>query len=185
MIKKIFKTSVGEIVVIDNLFDRAFREAFYFWVKSSNYTTSGEDLSTLEYKGDYNLYCQVDEESLNQTGFMQHQSYTEHVLPEVNGMFLKQCRINLSTLNDNNRYHTDSSGSLKTKTIIYYPNLKWDVEWGGHTLFADDHLEEIEFCSMYKSGRLIVFDGNIPHCILPPTKAAPSYRFSFVLQYGE
>jgi hypothetical protein len=185
MKKKIVKTSVGTITIFDDVFDRAFREQFYQWVKSSQFTTSGEDLSTLEYKGDYNLFCSVDENNLNQSGILEHQEYINHILPEVYGMFLKQCRINLSTLNDNNRYHTDSMGSTKTKTILYYPNLKWDLEWGGHTLFTDDHMNEIEYCSMYKPGRVVVFDGNIPHCILPPTKSAPSYRFSFVLQYGE
>jgi Rps23 Pro-64 3,4-dihydroxylase Tpa1-like proline 4-hydroxylase len=185
MKKKTINTSVGKIVVIDDLFDRAFREQFYFWVKSSSFTTSGEDISTLEYKGDYNLYSSIEEQSISNSGFSEHKEFKEHIEPELAGMFFKQARINLSTLNDNNRFHTDSIGSTKTKTLLYYPNLKWDIEWGGHTLFTDDNLEEIEYCCMYKPGRIVIFDGNIPHCILPPTKSSPSYRFSFVMQYGE
>jgi Rps23 Pro-64 3,4-dihydroxylase Tpa1-like proline 4-hydroxylase len=185
MKKKTVNTSVGKITILDDLFDRAFRESFYFWVKSSRFTTDGADISTLEYRGDFNIYSQLSEEDVKNSGFIDQEPYKEYILHEVDGMSFKQARINLSTLNDNNRYHTDSYGSSKTKTLLYYPNLKWDIEWGGHTLFTDNHLEEIEYCSMYKPGRVVIFDGNIPHCILPPTKASPTYRFSFVIQYGE
>ena len=79
---------------------------------------------------------------------------------------IQQVRINLSTLHDVNRIHVDGRGS---KTLLYYPNLKWEFEWGGHTVFLDDDLTDVEHCCVYKPGRLVLFDGSIPHTIFSPT----------------
>lgn len=180
---KSINISSGKIDIFDDLFDYATREKFYYYVKNQNFSTSGSDSSTLETKGDFNLYCQVSNDQLDQMGFLNHEN-TKYISPYIEGMDIKQSRINLSTLNDRNRFHTDTYGNLRTKTLLYYPNLKWDIEWGGHTLFTDRTLKELEYCCFYVPGRVILFDGDIPHCIAPPTSLAPSYRFSFVIQYG-
>jgi hypothetical protein len=180
---KTVKTSAGQIDIFDDLFDYATREKFYYYVKNANFSTSGSDTSTLETKGDFNLYCALSNQQVEQMGFL-NQENTKYITPYVEGMDIKQSRINLSTLNDRNRFHTDTYGDLRTKTLLYYPNLKWDKEWGGHTLFTDKTGNELEYCCFYVPGRVILFDGQIPHCIAPPSSMAPSYRFSFVIQYG-
>lgn len=180
---KTVNVSGGKIDIFDDVFDYATREKFYYYVRYQNFTTSGSDTSTLEHKGDFNLYCSVSEEQLSNMNFLNSGEMAK-INTIVDGMSIKQSRINLSTLNDRNRFHTDTYGDLKTKTLLYYPNLVWQNDWGGYTIFSDSMLSEVEYTSFYVPGRIILFDGNIPHCIAPPTTMAPTYRFSFVIQYG-
>ena len=63
--------------------------------------------------------------------------------------------------------------------VLYYINLEWRDGWHGETLFYNPHnLDEIICASVYKPGRIILFDGNIPHTIRPQSVEAPKYRFS-------
>lgn len=39
-------------------------------------------------------------------------------------------------------------------------------------------LSKIEFASVYKPGRIILFDGHIPHTIRPQSIKGPKFRFT-------
>lgn len=91
---------------------------------------------------------------------------------------VKQIRVNLTTPAEKNRIHADGFGI----TLLYYANLEWKVDWGGHTLFLDESLQEVEFVSLYKPNRVVVFDGSIPHMIMTPSNLCPTLRYSFVIQ---
>ena len=54
---------------------------------------------------------------------------------------------------------------------------------GGDTLFLDQSGENIEFCSQYKTDRLIIFDSSIPHIIRPSTNLSPYYRLSLAMKF--
>jgi hypothetical protein len=180
--KKITLSNSKEILIFDNLLNYETKVSLYNFIRQSLFNLNGGDNHYLENKGDFNLYSQFSKEDLSRMNFL-NISEIKHVLNLVDGYNIRQIRVNLATLNDKNRFHCDAHNAKKCLTLIYYPNLQWNIEWGGHTLFANDDLSEIEYCSIYKPGRIILMDGNIPHCILPPTNLAPSYRFSFVIQY--
>lgn len=180
---KSIKTETGNIHIFDDVFDYSSREKFYYFIQSLSYTPTGSDISTLEARGDFNIFSQVSPEQLDQMKFLTNDG-AKHFNHLISDQEIKQIRANLSTLNDSNRFHTDSYGEYKTTTLLYYPNLKWDPEWGGHTMFANKDLSELEYCSFYTPGRVVIFDGHIPHVIFPPTRLAPTYRFSFVIQFG-
>ncbi len=90
-------------------------------------------------------------------------------------------------------FHQDSTEIFEGKqdrTFIFYPNIEWEEEWGGHTLFkitGEDGKEEIK--KIYtKPGRLVIFDGNIWHNGSPCTDKMPNYipgRFSVAFQECE
>jgi len=61
-------------------------------------------------------------------------------------------------------------------------NVDWREEWAGETIFYDES-NEIIFCSPYKPGRMIVFDGTIPHTIRPQSIISPNYRFSLTIRF--
>ena len=90
-----------------------------------------------------------------------------------------QCRINLSAPHQKNRIHTDEDAL----TLVYYVNPKWDFTWGGHTLFMDDLLQEAEYTCIYKPGRVVIFDGTIPHMIMNESSLCPDYRLTFAIQW--
>lgn len=76
-----------------------------------------------------------------------------------------------------NRFHVDRPSDL---TFLYYANLKWDYDWGGETLFSNDKITEIVYTSMYKPGRIVIFDSSIPHRPIPTTSNCPNMRYTFV-----
>ena len=70
--------------------------------------------------------------------------------------------------------------------VLYYVNLDWKDGWYGETLFYNpNNLDEIIHTSIYKPGRIILFDGEIPHAIRPQSSNAPKYRLSLTLFFDD
>lgn len=179
--KKLVTSSNKEIIIFDDLYSYSERAGFYSFIKNSKFTTQGYDNDRLETKGDHNLVSLYTLEDLIQTGLLSSAG-SMAFNGIINGMEVQQIRVNLSTLNDRNRIHVDSKNGIQTKTLLYYPNLEWKIEWGGYTIFTDDAEKEIEHAIAYTPGRVMIFDGSIPHVICAPTNVAPSYRFSLAIQ---
>ena len=70
-------------------------------------------------------------------------------------------------------------------TLLYYINMEWKNEYYGETLFYNDLGTEVEYTSIFKPGRIVFFDGNIPHTIRPSSHIAPSYRFTLFASFNE
>ena len=69
---------------------------------------------------------------------------------------------------------------------LYYVNLDWEDGWYGETIFYDEFDENnIIFTSPYVPGRMILFDGNIPHAIRPQSIDGPKFRISITLFFDE
>ena len=69
--------------------------------------------------------------------------------------------------------HTDKNVAL------YYVNLDWQDGWYGETIFYDkNNTNEVVFTSSFTPGRIILFDGSVPHAIRPQSKIAPKYRLT-------
>jgi len=175
--------STKDLVAYDEVFTYPERQYFYNFIKSSHFFPHGKDSNDIENKGDYNLVSNYTVEELLGMGFLQNKNMIE-ILKHVEGFEISQVRVNLSTLNDKNRFHVDCEiPSIECKTLIYYPNMKWDIEWGGYTIITDDSKQNAEHCIFYTPGRVLIFDGTKPHSICAPTNLAPSYRFTFVVQF--
>lgn len=68
------------------------------------------------------------------------------------------------------------------KILLYYINLDWNEGFMGETLFYSEDKKRIQYASPYIPGRIIVFDGNIPHTIRPQSSLAPMHRFTLALK---
>ena len=178
--RKIITSSGKEILIFDNLFDLTARTYFYDFALHSKYSPLTKDTTFLEHGADFNLACHFSAEDLEAIKFLSHPS-CKQLEKYFNGFNIKQVRINLTTLNDNNRIHVDNT--KECKTLLYYLNLDWKLEWGGSLTIASEDVVEIEHSISCVPGRLIIMDGTLPHCISAPTNLAPTYRFSLVIQY--
>ena len=85
--------------------------------------------------------------------------------------------MNLATTSDFDTIHIDDNHLEKPKTALYYPHPDWNIHWGGHTFFFNENLDSIEYTAAYKPGRLVIFDGSIPHCGSPPFASAQDKRY--------
>jgi hypothetical protein len=175
--------STDSVKVYDDVFTYTERQYFYNYIKNSHFFANGKDSNTLEHKGDYNLVSVYSIDDVMKMGFLQSESI-KGILDDLKGWNIAQSRVNLSTLNDKNHFHVDCEDpKLECRTLIYYPNMTWDIEWGGYTIITDDSKRNVEHCLFYVPGRIAIIDGTKPHAICAPTNLAPSYRFTFVIQF--
>ena len=90
--------------------------------------------------------------------------------------------VNLGIHSDVNQMHVDGK-YYDSKTLLYYANNHWEYNWGGHTAFFDDD-GNIKRIVEVKPGRIVIFDGGIPHTVLPMNiRSSPSYRFTVALKW--
>ncbi len=87
--------------------------------------------------------------------------------------------VNLGTPHDIYWAHTHDTRDV----LLYQANLDWSPEFFGETLFYSEDLSEIIFANQYTPGRILWFDGCIPHSIRPSSRAAPYYRYTISVFY--
>jgi hypothetical protein len=89
--------------------------------------------------------------------------------------------INNFKFGDSPMFHPDGNNP-KGMTYMVYPNVNWDLNWGGHTAFADDN-ENVIAAVNPKPGRIVAFPVNVNHCGIAPTKVHRGFgRFSIAFQ---
>jgi hypothetical protein len=64
-------------------------------------------------------------------------------------------------------------------------NQEWRDGWHGETLFFSENLKEIVHAMVYTPGRVVVFDGNIPHAIRPQSIIGPQFRYTLAMVFDK
>ena len=73
--------------------------------------------------------------------------------------------------------HTDD-GDI---TFLYYPNLEWEVGFGGELFFIED--DEIIKTVSYKPNRAVIFPAKIIHYAGAPHRFVPDLRISLAYKF--
>lgn len=180
--KNNFKNSKGLFVdTYDSLFSLNEQIEYFGFFKNCIYKINGTDDETISENNEQ-IYSYLSKDDLSNLKFCNTRgfNYLNEIYNFTNRK-IKQIRVNCVTPLEFNDVHTDRSGI----TLLYFPNIKWNIFWGGHTVFLNDEVTEIEKIAVYKGGRVVVFDGTIPHSITPISLKAKNYRFSFVMQFSD
>ena len=81
--------------------------------------------------------------------------------------------------------HTDDGNF----TMLYYPRLDWETEWGGGTAIFEELVDgkkysniEIDKLVHYKGNRLVVFDAYLPHQAQPVSRECYELRTCVVFK---
>lgn len=164
------------IKIYDNLFDLNYRQTLYNYVDTSRYVIGWSDTNIPEKQQYRNLHSNYNEDDLKTIQYLQILE-SVGILKEVEGLELKRAVVNLSTPSDAHFIHSHP----EKKVILYYANLEWQDGWHGETLFFEDNSREVVYASSYTPGRVIVFDGGIPHSIRPQSILAAKFRFTLAL----
>lgn len=77
--------------------------------------------------------------------------------------------------------HVDCPPDGRELTALWYLSSRWEPEWGGETMFFDKTGDAM-FCVSPKPGRLLLFDGAIPHVGRPPSRICFAPRYSFAIK---
>jgi hypothetical protein len=106
-----------------------------------------------------------------------------HNSDNINGLFsyitnnvigsnfnLKAIQMNGQSIGQNGTCHIDNHPNTQEYTLMVYINHKWEEKWGGdfQILKEYDNNSEIIHSIKYVPGRIILFDGSIPHRGLAP-----------------
>jgi len=92
-----------------------------------------------------------------------------------------RCYCNHAAYGDMLFTHTDCKPEEHDLTALWFMAPKWDVEWGGETLFFDSKMDAQVVVSP-RPGRLVVFDGSITHVGRPPNRICFAPRYTLALK---
>lgn len=78
--------------------------------------------------------------------------------------------------------HTDCQPGARELTALWFIADEWHPEWGGETLFYNSDMDA-EFVVSPRPGRLVLFDGAIPHAGRPPTRICFAPRYTYAMKF--
>jgi hypothetical protein len=183
MKSKKFYIDNKKIEIFDDVFSASERFKLYEFVNTSLYTIDRFGNSAPEHvkyhktlKSTYNL---ID---LLNFGFFNNQHILNYI--KQNNLRVRECYVNLCTASDIYTYHTDTY-TTEIPTGLYYANLEWHPTWEGETHFSNESMDDILCSCSFIPGRVIFFDGNIPHKSSQPGPLAEFYRFVFTIKFSK
>lgn len=164
------------IYVFDDAINFAERQRMYLFLSESYFRIQGGAELSIESAKDKVLQSMFSNNDVDNLGLLQ-------VLPKEAKDIIKGHEVNrayalLLNYSSVPYFHVDGGHDL---TLLYYADTRWDINWGGETMFANQDLSEIAYTSIYKPGRVILFDANIPHKPCTSIYGAPNYRITFVI----
>jgi len=77
--------------------------------------------------------------------------------------------------------HCDCTPEERELTALWFLSTQWEPEWGGETMFFDKSGDAL-FCVSPRPGRLVLFDGAIPHAGRPPSRICYAPRYTFAIK---
>lgn len=161
----------------DNLVDYCSMDEIYRFCKDSNFKLGWKDGSD-EKRILNNLHSNWSFEDLKNSRLLPFVNLALKKSKKFNHLDEKKIyltALNLVTPADTFYIHTHTD----TDTLIYYANLHWEDGWEGETMFYDkNNLDNIIFTTPFKPGRMVLFDGSIPHTIGAQSISGPKYRFT-------
>ena len=96
---------------------------------------------------------------------------------------LDSAYINMSNMVSGTYPHTDIPDAGKGISALLYLNPEWLLEWGGYTCFYKGYgYDEVLHTIIPSAGKLALFDSNILHHALPPTKYAKVDRITIAIK---
>ena len=162
------------IEVYDDVFNFQYRHSLLQFLSHSSYKIGWEDGTTVSKDRDKFLHCYFSDNDVKTSLFFENLANTP-IIKHIEGRKLERTVCSLITSSDSCFIHTHSENLV----LLYYANLEWHNGWHGETLFYDDFGKEIIFTSPYSPGRIILFDGSIPHVARPQSTHATKFRFTF------
>lgn len=176
---------IGPLVIVDGLFTRnelqtmdGFMAGFDEWGLGYDMGDYGASTATLcksvkwdMFKGKYKILNDID-------------TLMRERLPElgIEVPYFHRCLMNNFKVGDGPLFHKDSPRNDGSRTFMVYPNMAWELNWGGTTMFADDD-DNVIAAANPKPGRIVIFPGHLNHCGVSPNKVHQGYgRYSMAFQ---
>ena len=161
------------IAVYDDIVPYKNRSDIFYSCVDSRLKLGWQDQDHHEL-ADMNLFGDWGSDKLVESGLWESLKECIKKTPWFTNKEVSSCKLNLIRPNDIHLIHSHG----EEQVALYYVNTEWRDGWYGETLFYSESTKEVEFTSPYVPGRIILFDGCIPHAIRPQSVAGPKYRLS-------
>lgn len=168
-----------KIYVYDDIFSHRTRDLTLYDCFKANYKLGWGDGETEDLAGYHYLHSMFSENEFLDMPFY-HELQESEAFKHINGSSISQIVVNLATPCQANFLHAHP----EQKVLLYYVNTKWQEGWHGETHWYDEAGKNIEYSTPYVPGRLIIFDGTIPHTIRPQSYLANRYRFTLTVLFN-
>jgi hypothetical protein len=178
------KTSSNKnIEIFDDIFTSSERQYHLAFIQNSSYSLGKNSNDTLWQKNKTFFQSPFDRNELDQLALFSSKSF-DPIRPYLEDQnSIKHSWALASTPFSTYYYHVDTfTLNANGKTLLYYVNDRWDKNWGGETLFADESGEP-EYAVQYKPGRIVIFDNSIEHRPASISMEADEFRFIFVARF--
>jgi len=163
------------VKVFDDVVDFATREHIYTFAKNSLYKIGNSDADAIETANHQYLFSDYSELDVQNSRLLSAIEKDSRIMELIGRRRIASATMNLSRPCDNHWAHVHNDRLV----LLYYVNKYWEHQWAGETLFYNKDMKGVFFTSMYTPGRIIVFDGSVPHSIRPQAVGSPGYRFTY------
>ena len=183
-IEKIDFGDSRDLIIIDGAVTSSQMVHLYYLCCQLPYRITNSSTQEVQSIVDRRLKCDLEgvsplTDSLFKTDSLSEKTIKENIDSEK--YLYRRTYVNLGIHSDVNQIHTDNS--IECKTLLYYANKVWDRHWGGQTVFLDDYGASKKLVDIVP-GRIVIFDGRIPHTVMPMNiRATPSYRFTVACKF--
>ena len=186
-VEKIEIDDEREIVIIDDSLDIGKINNLYYDCCQLPYRIENSSVADIQRICDRRLKCVLPDENPMTSMLLKENSESlkaiRKYIPNDEYGYARGY-VNLGLHSDVSQVHTDDS--RKNKTLLYYSNKNWEMNWGGETVFYNDSGTDYVKVVPYVPGRIVIFDGRIPHRANPMNMIlSPSYRFTVALKFQE
>ena len=176
-----------EIVIIDDSLDIGTINNLYYDCCQLPYRIENSSVKDIQRICDRRLKCALPDENSMTSMLLEENSESlkaiKKYIPNDEYVYARGY-VNLGLHSDVSQVHTDDR--CKNKTLLYYANKDWEMNWGGETVFFNDRGTDYAGVISYVPGRIVIFDGRIPHRANPMnTRLSPAYRFTVALKFHE
>lgn len=168
------------IHIFDDVVDFHYKNNTFTFIKNSRFRigwSDREDTKVHEYV--YSTYTMEEYSRVNPIIHCKDDECGQTMVDALKQKRWTKTMVNLSTQTEPHFIHTHDG-----ITLLYYVNLDWDESFGGETIFYKEDLSEIVYTSKYTPGRIIIFDGTIPHTFRAQSSLGPRYRFTMATIYN-
>lgn len=175
-------TQEQQIHIFDNLVPLGVRHRILNYVMNSTFRIGWPDANHGPKSAYRYLYSQYTLDELEASGLGGVITASPGITELIGDREFVRAAVNLTKAGDIHFTHSHRAEEL---VVLYYVNIDWLPEWCGETMFFNDDETTVLQAIRYTPGRIVVFDGALPHCIRPQSSIGPQYRFTLATFFAK
>lgn len=170
-----------EIHVFDGVLTESVKNKIFSIARNASYKFAEHDTIVPEFHAnDQHLVGYCEHEYVNDF-FLPELSRPQEIAERIDGLKIQNAFFNVSTPSGVNFVHTH----VQPWVLLYYVNLHWPPGAFGETHFYTEDSKDVQYTSTFTPGRIVLFNGSIPHTIRPQSIIGPSHRFTLTMFLGD